>query len=277
MIYIHTFAKTKLIKIMKNKLFLFALSLIYTISIFGQDESNKNESFKPKKNNLSFEVNFIPFSSSGPISINGLSGRYFVSDKLAIKVLATYSHSNYNDETPLKLLDAMYFETEEAKTTTFGIGTGFEYHLFDFKRISPYVGATIGFENKSSSSSSLEYTYEYDYQYDSYEVTEVETEVENAWYNQQIMGYDGYGNPIYGYSIYQRAYTAFSAAVILGADVYITKHLYMGIEIGLGFKNVANKEVIIKEEGNIEYKYPETKAFNSGFVYNNAIRLGFWL
>lgn len=256
---------------MKNKLFIFVLSVICSVSLLGQNETNQTNSLKPGKNNLSFEVNFIPFSDNGPISINGLSGRYFISDKMAIKVLATYKHSKANDEIPIKRDDVMYFAKADAKTSTIGIGTGFEYHLLDFSRISPYVGAVIGFENKSSSSSRTDYYFRYS------EVTEIETEAENAWYNQQVVGYDGYGNPIYGYGLRERAYTAFSAAAVLGADVYITKHFYMGVEIGLGFKSVANKEVIIKEDGNIEYKFPKTKEFNSGFVYNNAIRLGFWL
>jgi outer membrane protein W len=262
---------------MKNKLFLLLLSLFFAVSIMAQDENSNEKTFKPGPGNMTFEVNFTPFSSY-PISINGLSARYFVNNKMAVKLMVSMDNLKASDETPVKIDDLMYFDTEEAKANTFGLGAGFEYHLLEkSKRISPYLGLNVGYESKSSEYLKTENDFEYDYNTGEYEAVEIEIEAENAWINNYIAGYDGYGNPIYSYQISNRGYTSFTVAAVLGADVYITKHLYMGLEFGLGIQSTKEKEVILKEDGNVEMIYPEAKLFQSGFVYNNAIRLGFWL
>jgi hypothetical protein len=74
----------------------------------------------------------------------------------------------------------------------------------------------------------------------------------------------------------QRGYNSLKVNAVLGADVYIIKHLYMGVELGLGVNSIKYKEVVIKKDGNFDKKYPEATDFGFGLNFNNAIRLGFW-
>jgi hypothetical protein len=256
---------------MKSQQLLLTFLVLLAFTVYSQDEES-NKTFKPKKNNLSFEVNFIPFSSSGPISIQGIKGRYFVSDKLAVNVHVNFSSDKINEEYPYKFEDLMVFDSEEGKTSTIGLGSGVEYHIFNSKRISPYFGIRLGYENKSASYKQT--IHSYDYYIDG--IISTELEAEGGWYGYQFVGYDQFGNPIYSYSVYQRGFSSIAAALVLGTDVYITKHFYVGVEIGLEYRSISKKEVIIKEDGNIEYKFPKTTDTSMGFVYNNAIRLGFW-
>jgi len=255
---------------MKTKLFLSLFLFAISFSLIAKDD-NTNKNMRPKAGDKSFEVDFLPFSQDGPIRLTALRGRYFIQDQIAINLNINFSNKKLHNETPYVRDDYMLFDTEDAKTNVFGIGLGIEYHFLKTGRVSPYAGFQIGFEMKSSSYESLNNHYE-NYG-DSFTTTE--TEIENAWGYSQY-GYDQYGNPYYYTGIQERAYNAFKANLVLGADVYILKHFYMGVELGLGYSNLNFKEVIVKEDSNIELKFPKATESNFGFVYNNAIRLGFW-
>lgn len=258
-------------EIMKGKC-LGTLVLIFSVfMVFAQEENNSN-SFKPKTGNISFEVDFLPFSADGPIRLNAFRGRYFIKDNIAINLNASFDREKLHNELPYKYDDFMVFDTQDAKYNVFSIGTGLEYHFLNSKRVSPYAGIGFSFERKSS-----QYEDEVN-KYNPYlnELETVSTDIENAWQTSRLIGYDQYGNPYYVPEISERAYNALRIQLVLGADVYILKHFYMGVELGFGYNNVAYKEVIVKQNENMEYKYPEAKDSHFGFVYNNAIRLGFW-
>ena len=258
-----------------KKSFLAFLAFIFTVFVFGQNE-NENK-YRPSKNNFSFEVDFMPFNFDKPINLNTFRGRFFFNEKIALRVGFNFKNKKNYSENPADLNndDIMMFNTIDEKYTVIGVNTGFEYHLLNSKRISPYIGIDFGFENKSSNATYEDVIEQYNYPNDyTYEIRK--TEYENSW-GGSVYVYD----PNTGYLYFheepiERAYTKFSVNAVLGADIYIIKHLYLGFEIGLGYNSITDKEVEVKVDGNLENKYPKGKDGFTGLNANNAIRLGVW-
>ncbi|MCD4771909.1 MAG: hypothetical protein K8R41_00845 [Bacteroidales bacterium] len=255
---------------------LFFLVFIFSASLFAQEQDNKI--FKPSKDNFSIEVDFTPFNFDTPINLNGFRGRFFYNDKLAQRVGLNFDTKKNYVEYPAQLNndDVIMFNTIDEKYFVFGISTGLEYHFLNSKRISPYIGFDFGFKSKSSNATYEDVIESYNYPNDySYEIRK--TEIKNSWqgssyvYNPQTGYYTLTHEPI------ERAYTKISVNTIMGVDIYVTKHLYLGFEIGLGYNSTSKKEVEIKVDEKIENKYPKGKDNNMGFNVNNAIRLGIWL
>jgi len=259
---------------MKSKiitLLIFCISLS-AIAQSGTDTAN----FRPTKGNFAFELDFLPFSESGPIDLKSFRGKYFFTNQIALRAGFNFDHSKKTDELPkvynIDGNDIMKFDKYDMKSTMWGIDAGIEYHFFKHSRVSPYVGFDIGFETKSAAYNDEINKYDY-YSGGSFEV--VKTEVENAW-GMGEMAYDQWGNFQYVFTISERAYTSFKANIVAGADIYILRYFYAGVELGLGMNNVKYKEVTVKEDGVITLKYPEKKDNTFGLNFNNAIRIGFW-
>lgn len=79
--------------------------------------------------------------SIGPLS-SGVGMKYYISDDLALRVLAGLSTTSGNSANP---------DSASAKpsTTNFGIGVGVEKHFRPLYSTSPYVGAQISFGDAS--------------------------------------------------------------------------------------------------------------------------------
>jgi len=257
---------------MRSNIFLLSIVLLFSVIVNAQEDGQK-KMIKPSKGNYSFELDFLPFSSNGPINLNALRGRYFINDKLALNVNFDFDFKKFHNETPVSYENTLLFNTYDGRYSVFGLGTGIEYHFLNARRVSPYVGVNIAFKMKQSNYESLNNSFQ---SYPTNEIVKTTVEIENAWQVYDIVGYNSNGYPYYGYFIEERAYNSIHANVVLGADVYLIKHLYMGVELGLGFNSIKYKEVVIKEDGNLDTKYPETTDFNFGLIFNNAIRLGFW-
>ena len=259
-----------------KKSFLTFLVFIFSLLLFAQNENSN--SFKPAKNNFSVEVDFMPFNLDKPINLNSFRGRFFLNEKMAIRVGFNFRNKNNYSESPADLNndDVMMFNTIDEKFTVFGLSTGFEYHLLNSKRISPYIGIDIGYENKSSSSVYEDIIEEFNYPNGGYTYETRTTEYENSWgglvyiYDPNNGYYYIHEGPV------ERAYTIFSVNAVLGADIYIIKHLYLGFEIGLGYNSKVDKEVEVKVDEKLENKYPKGKDNFTGLNVNNAIRLGVW-
>jgi hypothetical protein len=257
---------------MKSNYLILSIILLFALAANGQ-ENEQNATIRPGKGNVSFELDFLPFSSDGPIRMNALRGRYFISDRMAVNVNFSFDNRKIHNETPSSYGTGSLFDSEEAKFTVFGLGAGLEYHLLNATRVSPYVGLNVAYELKNSHYESVVNTYA---GFPTTGYTELKTEIENAWSEYSMIGYDQYGNPVYSYGVSQRGYNSLKVNAVLGADVYIIKHLYMGVELGLGVSSIKYKEVVIKKDGNFDHKYPEATDFDFGLNFNNAIRLGFW-
>jgi hypothetical protein len=238
------------------------LFILAGFTLKAQDEAGNP--FRPSKNNFSVEVNFKPFSSDAPISIDGFRGRLFLSNKLAIRVGCNFAMEKIYSETPVENNNTTYFNSDDERYTVLGVHTGVEYHFLNSKRFSPYVGIVVGYENETSKAvyedlsmdgTSYPYTYRM-----------VKTEVKNSWYYSS--GSSG--------TYHERGYSMFSCNAVLGADFYLMKHLYMGIELGIGYNAMFYKEIEVTVDGVLDSKIPKAKETNSGIGVNNSIRLGFW-
>ena len=122
---------------------------------------------------------------------------------------------------------------------------------------------------------------EYERGYDAvgydYQVNEVK--YENAWRTiYTITQNTGWGpQATTSRNIGERAYQQFGANVVLGTDFYIVKHLYLGVELGLGYTSKTFKEVRTDSKySEDDVIYPEAKTTELGLNVNSAIRLGFW-
>ncbi len=248
----------------------FILLVFIGVSLYAQET---DQNFKPEKNNISFEVSFYPNDPFSPINLSYLRGRYFFSDKMALRMGFDYSSKIDKDESVNIVLDYSSGDIEyqapnnvyENSYNIFGIHPGIEYHFANCKRISPYVGMEFLYVSKKSKGSVIDYDIEsnYDYVNDiyTYSHTKEKYEYENCW--------------IYGS---ERAYVKMGLNVILGTDVYITKHLYMGVEFGIGSVRVKDLEITEKNiTDNIDLVLdPEELDKERGINVNSAIRLGFW-
>lgn len=258
---------------MKARKHLTLTVLLIAIANYVTAQEEQVKSIRPGKNNFTFEVDFTPFNSTTPVDLHGFRGRFFLSDKLAIRTGFNFDMKTNYEELPSERNGIVLFESDDEQYTVFGINTGIEYHFLPSGRVSPYFGAGIGFENKSSHADYEDVVW--DYSGPSYSYYLQKTEIENCW-----LGYELYYDPNYGYYFIEdftnRAYNKLSGFLILGADVNIVKHFYMGVELGLGVDLMTYKEISVKIDGEAQPTIPEAKETDYGLIVNNAIRLGFW-
>lgn len=254
----------------------YLLLALCAITLFGLAQDENGKMLRPVKNNFSFEVDFAPFNFEKPIILNSFRGRYFFSEQLALKIGFNFENQKNVFETPANTPDdIMLFDENEEKFTVLGFQTGLEYHFLKSKRISPYVGFDIGFENKTSCANYKDYSVD-NYYYEDYEIVTTTTDITNAWETSVNYYIDQWGNIHYIYDVTERAYTSYGFNVVLGTDIYIIKHLYLGFELGLGFNQYKYKEIEVKVNEVIENIYPESTENKFGLNVNNAIRLGVW-
>lgn len=257
---------------MKTKI-IFILCLMISFSAFTQTRDTCN--LKPQAGNFSIELNFIPFSDDGPIDLTAFRGRFFLNNKIALRTGFNFDRKKQTDEVPHTYYidgnNIMLIDKMERQYTVLGVNVGVEYHFLNSRRVSPYFGIDFGYENKSSKYSD-EKNQAYSYPF---VLKLIKTEIENAW-ETKVLSYDQFGNPYYITSVGDRAYNSFKVNIVTGTDIYILKHLYMGIELGLGINTVKYKEATVKQDGVLTLKFPEIKDTEIGLNFNNAIRLGFW-
>lgn len=225
-----------------KKLFL-SLSMILVFVTFV------NAQYKPTSG-FTAEVNFRPFTAT-PIQVNYLKARMFLSENMAVRLgleLNSFGKTDkavFNAGTPTELI-------EETKSSyfIFGLNPGIEMHMPGTDRLSPYFGAELNFSMKSSS-------------------TDITNKGGNANKTEKYEGCwsDGTNN----------AYSIFGLNLLFGADYYITKSLYMGAEMGLGFQSRSGKDITFTATtGGVSnsYKVPGGSETNLGVNFNSAIRLG---
>lgn len=260
---------------MKTKIFTLVLMFSAVFSM-AQTEENQLE-LRPAKGNFAFEFDFLPFSENGPIDLSMYKGRLFLSQNLALRLGLNIDQKKQNDEIP-KLFSEnenslLKFDSYDMKYFVWGLQAGIEYHLLKNTAVSPYLGLDLGVEKKSSSYENV--INQQNYNYPGYAYEEIKTEVENAWLSQNLT-YNAYGEPYFYSSLSERAYTAFTANIVTGADIFLMKHFYAGVELGLGLHLVKYDEVTVKEDDVLTLKYKEIKDNTFGLNFNNAIRVGFW-
>lgn len=219
----------------------------------------QNDEFAPAAGDFSVEVQFNPFSDDfGTFKLDQLKGRYFFSDKDAIRFGIGFGLDNTkltpapddNDDTWSK-----------AKKGNFSLNLGYERHFFNYKRVNLYAGAGLGFALQSvSASSQVEdagKTYEY--------------KLCNAWDADQTTDLDN------------RSFTEFNIKAFTGIDFYVYKGLFVGAELGIkfGFQNYPGVYTKggLDDNGNWSDnkesdKFDKVSGFNLSTYVEPALRLG---
>ena len=199
---------------------------------------NAEETFAPKKGDISTEIQFNPFSGDKIFSNGGvLQGRYFFTNKDAF--LVEFGLSGTNEKTVGDTQTPNAFVKKY--NGEFQINLGYQRHFYNYKRMDLYCGGKIGYVHQFAGLKNQE-------------------DVNNYVWNNE-----GVGN---GFNIY----------VTTGFDFYVYKGLYLGAEINLGFTDIVatNWTQKIVTDGNLNETKTSAggHTFNGGFGVNPLIRLG---
>ncbi len=131
----------------------------------------------------------------------------------------------------------------ERNSSSYSIGLGIEKHLAGTERLSPYFGAEVFFDGAS-----------YDEKGPNFEVT------------------DGWASG--GGQASARAYSSYGLNVLAGADFYVARRLFLGVEFGFGFSSTEYDDVTVKV-GNQSNTSEGYKSFGAGFNFLGGIRVGY--
>ncbi len=230
--------------------------IISLFIVFGAVAFANAQDFKPSSG-LSMEVNFVPANTTSPISINELKGKYFFNDKMALRIglLLNMQNNTWSNQYNVGTTNPIVVEEFKNKYFGFGITPGIEIHVGDMEKLSPYFGAELGIRFDSRSAT----------------ITNFGGTVGNNW--------DISGSNINGTAaLTTPGATTISFNAVTGFDYYISKHLFMGVEIGLGFSSTSNKDVAItKTVSGVTTTTTDPLGDKSTFLginFNPAIRLG---
>ncbi|MFM7857201.1 MAG: hypothetical protein ACKO96_36100, partial [Flammeovirgaceae bacterium] len=198
----------------------------------------EKSTYKAIAKKLTAEVNFNPFSSA-PISINYLRLRTFVNDRQAFRMGFAISVRNQN-------------QIENVTQSSFEVSLrpGYEWHFAGTERLSPYVGIDTDLTIKSSSFSD-------------------DRDPSTRGPIKSISGaWDSNGT--------ERGFTRIGANFLIGADYYIVKRLYLGLEFGYGFQVVNSSDISITPfNGTSPTPNKGGGSFQLGLNFNSSLRLGF--
>lgn len=182
---------------------------------------------KPSAGNITTEIGFTSIlgAPSNPQTLNipqpMLRARYFLSDDMAVRGHVGFGMgtktSTQSSTPPAAALDAEKTE----KGTNFGIALGIEKHLSGTDKLSPYLGAEVGFGLSNAT-----------------------IDITNAL--------TAAGAPTANGDSYKESGGSTSTIALnamIGADYYITEKVYIGAELGIGLfnmKSTGDRDVEIK-------------------------------
>lgn len=218
------------------------ITAAFVLLAIASAKAQEQETLKPATGEFTVEVEFRPLSAS-PVNLNYFRGRDFTADDLAIRTGGNIYYKQLKDE-PNDGRDE-----SKKSTLLFGIYPGFEKHFGDMKRLSPYIGGELGIAIKTSKD-----TYTNNSGGSQYEIVS-----KGAWSDGS-----------------ERGYFTLGLNFLIGADYYISKKLFMGVEMGFGLQTITNSEVTEEETGYPDETISEkSNAMEIGVNFNSAIRLGY--
>lgn len=274
-----------------KRLLILGFSLLIPFLTFSQTDSISKS---PTAKDFMIEINFNPFGDDGIFSFENLQTKYWINNKTALRLGLQFDYNNNSTTEDDYKSDEVYKPTVSEKSFLLGFKPGIEFRILPNSRISPYWGFEFSYTNKSSNSEYIDYEREWDNDIDDYIYNKVETKLEGAWRKvtfQELETMDPWGRTSYrmyrstDYT-YERAFSSYGINLLLGTDFFLVRNIYLGFEIGLGYKMTKFKQIELELIDNrepqspyypsIEDKltYPSSKSTDFGFYYNNSIRLG---
>ena len=237
-------------------------TVILALVFVGLASYAQEQQYKPVKGNFTTEMqlsflsinaqinmDYEAFSySTGPLSMQGLRFRYFISDKVALRATLGMNFNDHQverniDETRHLWINPSYFELvvtgesiEKRSNKTFSFAPGLEYHFGDWERMSLYVGGELFFGRTTTSSELDVKTEALMYYQNNSEVyfgmhhSELSIKSKNC-----VVNYNSYNANFEIYGVRQNAPIFYGINLLMGMDFYIYKSLYMGAEFGLGY------------------------------------------
>lgn len=191
------------------------------------------------KGSFSVEVATTPFKSSGEtfkLNEGTIKGRWFFSDNNALRLKIGVGVNNTSNtvtnasDNSLQSPDNYTIMNKETitknKNTSFNIGLGYERHFNVSSRISPYVGAELVYGlDKWSATDDETYSNKTFSRY----LNTTTTTMTNTTTKKEYTDSDAFGANMSG--------NIFAANIFAGIDFYVYKGLYIGTELGLGYKH----------------------------------------
>lgn len=220
---------------------LLTAAAVMTFGLMSAQEETTS-AYKPVKGTIATEVALIGGLNNADFNLNSgaLKFRYFLKDDMALRLglgLNSNKTEDVNNANPANI------ETEIRKNSNTLLNLGIEKHFAGSERLSTYAGADllIGFNGAS-----------YEYTENGYSYEEDATDLN--------------GN---------NASTSFGVRVLTGADYYITKKVFLGVEAGLNFMSEKAKDNTITETGNPTVT--TTGGKSGGFTTSvvGGVRIGF--
>jgi hypothetical protein len=221
------------------KKIMIVLMCLITLNGFGQDGVEKN--LKPQSG-VTLDVNFNPFGGANVIGINSLNMRFFASPNMAIRlgIGLDYNQDKYDN---LLSGDDMYIA--KSSTLLLGLRPGLEKHFVGTERLSPYIGAELVIE-MFGANAKIE---------DGSDILEISGATDEELTNMN--------------------YTQLGLGLIAGTDFYFSKNIYLGVEVGFGFRHKSYGEVEISD-GTTTVSLTEGKSTNLSFgqYFKPSLKLG---
>jgi hypothetical protein len=249
--------------------FLLALSActLAAFSSYAQispSDTTEAPTLKPQAKRVATELNVNPFNGSLSLnnSINQIKFRYFTAPDLAIRLGFNGNRINRYTENSNPYGTNSYRFEDERSSTTIGLNFGVEKHFAGTKRLSPYIGADIIIQNKSSEQ----------------EITEGQrvTTITGGWREYAYSS----GNPGYTTINYSElGYFRYGVNLLTGFDFYMAKHLFFGYEINFGFTKSTQQDLEVKQSDASSSPSNTGKTENSTFSFGpslmNGVRVGY--
>jgi len=213
--------------------------------------SSAQAQFKPEGGSFCMEVQFRPLGNviqSNPIGsenlgTGGISAKYFLTEKLELRGDLAFGFWSDKDKTPVPTGVTGTEIIMKNSASSFGLNLGLNYHFGGTERISPYVGALVGFG-----------------------LFNAKSKVDNLLF---VSG---------DYTSWKSGGIGMQFAVATGFNWYIVNGLYIGAEVGLGLgfaKDLKQEtKTSVGSVTNTTTIDPTASAFELNFFAVPALRLG---
>ena len=220
---------------------LLTAAAVMTFGLMSAQEETTS-AYKPVKGTIATEVALVGGLNNADFDLNSgaLKFRYFLKDDMALRLgLGVNSRKieDIDDSTPTNIATRTY------KNSNTMLNLGIEKHFAGSERLSTYAGADllIGFRGAN-------------YEFKNNTTT---TEVEGS------------------NTIGSTAGSSFGLGLFTGADYYITKKVFLGVEAGLNFLSSSQKDIEITETGssNVTIAGGKSGGFSTNVI--GGVRIGF--